>query len=1280
MADRKGEKSIEQCPSTRGQRAIDRGPRALTGSAGRPSWRSLEEFVDAPGFRDWLQREFPSRASELLEGSRRDFLKVMGASLALAGAGTLAGCRRPEHRIMAYSREVPEDQVPGRATYYATAMPLPGGGAEGVLVETHDGRPTKIEGNPLHPINQGRTSLWSQASVLDLYDPYRLMTVTYDNPQRGPLEATWDDFAAWADSERGLAQFDATGGRGLAFVVGKQTSPSRDAMRDAVLRRWPNARWVAYEPLEDTAAVEGSRLAFGEPMRAELRLDRAKRIVLVEHDPTTGGPDELRNARGLVAGRGPDRATDAQGHPVDMNRIYAVEGSLSAAGAKADHRMRLAPSLQPSFVVALARRVLELVGGDERLRSALRAVPTPQGVTLDEHWIEQCALDLAEHRGEAVLLVGRSLPAGIHALAHAVNGALGSIGPVVRFRPLDEDLASDGAASLASLADDMDAGRVRAVVCLETNPAYDAPAGLDMAERLRRLPILVTLSVQDTETSAMATWRLNGAHYLERWGDVVAADGTPSVVQPMIAPLYYGKSEIELLAFLAGERFEEERRLTRLATTARAEGAVVVDGPEGPTRAGNADGVFVGDPADDAAEGEGGAGASADADSRWPSGHHIVRAVWRRKLADGAGVRGVSAFESRWRRALHDGLVAWTAPQGASPAVRAGAVAAAVGALRPLGAPGEGSLDVLFTPGRTLDGRFAGNAWLQELPDVGSMTTWDNPALISPGTAQKMGLVPGGENPKHVYLREQTTAKMVRLRVDGREMELAVWICPGLADDTVVLRTGYGRTRGGPVVEGSGFNTYAVRGGGVWSASGASLERVPGEYLIASTQNHWSLESRTEIARRVELPAWRKYGDMVVEHDDEYELATSELNFAEQLGIVSHAPPNRSIYENPYNESHGEPAADSEYAKRPQWGMTIDMATCIGCGVCTVACQSENNIPVVGKREVAKGREMTWIRVDRYFVGEDLNDPEEVLHQPMACVHCENAPCEVVCPVNATVHGPEGHNYMVYNRCIGTRYCANNCPYKVRRFNFFDYGTKRLDGGLNEETSRATGGFFDDKLPPNQHFIPPRLRERLTEIEKMQKNPNVTVRSRGVMEKCTYCIQRTNNAKIETKLQDLDHVPEGFVQTACQQACPTGAIVFGDILDPDSAVARSRTSGRNYAVLGYLNTRPRTTHLMTIHNPNPEILRVLDEERYKYLDWHPHDVKWVKKGLEPHYQHGDGYGDGHGGGDHGGPADGGGDGHARASSFIDSLRREEDAGYALSLRVLGGAGAAGGLA
>jgi len=484
---------------------------------------------------------------------------------------------------------------------------------------------------------------------------------------------------------------------------------------------------------------------------------------------------------------------------------------------------------------------------------------------------------------------------------------------------------------------------------------------------------------------------------------------------------------------------------------------------------------------------------------------------------------------------------------------------------------------------------------------------------------------------------------MARLSVGGRSVEVPVWVMPGLADGVVQVMLGYGRRVGGAVAAGVGVDVYPIRTTeSMHWARGATLARIRGRYEIASTQNHWSLEGRDAIVRQLDKPAWDKHSakgvkpkpDKIYGSIGPWGEDPQELNVAEKLGELSHTPSNIGIYVNPMNATRTDPDFEARefnralnrdmppaFAQGPQWGMTIDMSTCTGCGVCTVACSAENNIPVVGKREVAKGRAMTWIRVDRYFTGDDLNSPEQMLHQPVACVHCENAPCEVVCPVNATVHGPEGTNDMVYNRCIGTRYCSNNCPYKVRRFNFFDYGQARFNGGwvAEEET-----GF----RPKNINFIPPRLREQVNEISKMRMNPDVTVRSRGVMEKCTYCIQRINRAKFEMKLQRADRIPDGFVQSACQQACPTGAITFGDILDESSRVTKERSQQRSYLLLGYLNTRPRTSHMLRVNNPNPRLREPVDPLDYGHAD-------------------------------------------ASGASFFQPRKRDEDRGYAMSLRILG---------
>ncbi len=1160
----------DQCPSTIGKQD-PKADLATTVNGSKTMWRSLDEFAGSGEFRPFLEREFPAGASELLKSSRRTFMQLMGGALALAGAATLPGCRRPDHKIMTYSREVPEEIVPGKPLFYATAMPLPGGGAEGLLVKSHTGRPTFVEGNPRHPINQGTTSPWSIASILSLYDPDRLKQPVFRTPET-ERDATWDDFRAWSANH--FASFDATNGLGLVVLANETSSPTRDAVRDRLRARWPLAQFIAYDATGPDTQANGLRLAFGQPHRELLSLENADVIVSVDADPLRHEPASLRNARGFGAARRVSSTADR------MCRIYAAECNYTTLGGMADHRAIVAPSRLPVVIVEIARRVFELTGADASLARRLAAWDTRGPAPVSSDWLDAAAEDLVNAGGRAVLIAGETLPAEAHALVAAVNRALGAVGTTVSYVPLDPEAAKDGIGEIAELVGSMQRGRVKTVVVLNANPCYDLPTTLGFEEAFKAVSNRIVLSEGPSETAALATWQLNAATYLESWGDVAAADGTASAVQPLIAPLYDGAlSEIELLALIAAERDP---------------GAFDVQ----------------------------------------PSGYELVRDVW-------AGRFDWSDFETNWKRALQDGMVAGTTQRGTDGSVSASSVyrntAELLGALRPGPVPTDGSLDVVVTINNMHDGRYANLPWLQELPQFGTMVVWDNPALMSPRTAERFGLTP---DPYEVKIPK---AQMATIAVDGRSVEMPVWIMPGMAENTVVLTQGYGRRVSGVVGTGVGFDVQPIRdasGGRVYAA--ATVAPARGKYPISSTQNHWSMESRTSIVRTADLPAYAKHGDMQVKKKDSYG-ASWKINFGEQLGELAHTPPNISIYENPYLDSQRDAAPNSIYSERPQWGMSIDQSTCIGCGTCTIACQSENNIPSVGKIEVRKGREMTWIRVDRYFTGDPMN-PGELYHQPVACVHCEYAPCETVCPVNATVHGPSGLNYMVYNRCIGTRYCANNCPYKVRRFNFFDYGVKRLDGGLREEIPEGT------PTPANINLIPPRLREKLAEIQKMKMNPDVTVRSRGVMEKCTYCIQRINAARYEVKLQDLAQIPDGFFQTACQAACPTGAIVFGDLLDETSKIAKAAKDGRSYALLGYLNTRPRTTYQVALANPNPK-LRTPVEDPFHHI--------------------------GHDGGDHGDDSDGletgGEQGDALSSLFLDPLKKKTDGGYAVSLRVLGAA-------
>jgi MoCo/4Fe-4S cofactor protein with predicted Tat translocation signal len=1217
----------DQCPSTvHGEKAKPGKAQlaALRRSVGTVNglsvWRSAEELADSPEFREHLEKEFPHGALELQRAveaggeSRRDFLKIMGGSIALAGLATIPGCRQPDHKILPYSKEVPEDIIIGKPLYYATAMARPDGGAEGLLVETHEGRPTKIEGNPLHPFNNGKASMWALASIMGLYDPDRLKYPTFakadlGDGQIGQADATWDDFRMWSGTE--FAQYATNGGEGLGFIVGKASSPTLEAAKAAVLKKYPKASWAWWAPTEQLAAAEGARIAFGTPMREQLNLSKetVNVIVSLDRDFLYHESDELPNSRGFSRSREVWAPTDT------MSRLYVIESGFSITGGQADHRLPLAPSRIAAATIELAKAILPKLSdaNSKALSDSLAKVTVPAGDDLSgaaAGFLRAAAEDLldAANREKALVLVGQGQPAELHALSYAINAALGSLGKAQTFQPLTDDEAANSTAQLAALTAKAAAGNIKTLVVVNANPAYDAPGDLKFADAWAKVLNTVTLSVGQSETAAASTWALNGTHYLESWGDVRAADGTVSVVQPMIAPLYdpVGSravlSELELLTLIAGGDF-----------TAKVDG------------------------------------------------HDIVRTAVIARSTNGG---------SMWRRALHDGLIAGTTRKAAVPALKFADVARSVSSLTIKGAPTQAAMDVTFAVGHLHDGRFANIAWLQELPEVATRTVWDNPALVSGNTAKKLGLAPAAfEDGKegNIYTSvKYPKAQLAELTLNGVTVTVPIWVCPGLPDDTIQLTFGYGRSVSGRVADGVGINVFALRTtaacqAGLRIASGAALSGAKGSYMISSTQNHWSMEGRTAIVRAVDLPAWQQHGSETQKIVDRFYGTDSSLNFAERLGELSHMPPKLSIYENPYNNGVAAAEPNSIFATGMQWAMTIDQSTCTGCGACTLACQSENNIPVVGKKEVAKGREMTWIRVDRYFTG-DFDSPQNMFHQPVACVHCENAPCEVVCPVNATVHGPEGLNYMTYNRCIGTRYCANNCPYKVRRYNFFEYGKLAFNGDyIGKDVLDQVGGLVPGQgVGPNGsdahnkfniNLVPPRLREKITQIEQMQKNPNVTVRMRGVMEKCSYCIQRINEARIETKLQGLPGIPDGFFQAACQQACPSNAIIFGDMRDPKSRVHASRANARSYALLGYLNTRPRTTHMLKVMNPNP----VLCSESRKH-GW-----------ADPfHHAHEEGHEKG-GHDDHGSD---GGHGKDKSHAFFDKGKAREDRGYAASLKVL----------
>ncbi|MBL0926915.1 MAG: TAT-variant-translocated molybdopterin oxidoreductase [Phycisphaerales bacterium] len=1203
---------IDQCPSSKkeglpAERPV--GAREISRATGKAYWKSLDDLAQSREFTDFVQREFPAFASELLEGSRRTFLKIMGASLALAGAATLPGCRRPDHKILAYNRD-PEDVVQGKPLFYATAMPLPGGGCEGLLAETYEGRPTKIEGNPLHPVNRGKSSIWSQASVLDLYDPDRDPKVMYGAVEEGGLGLKRLSFEQFQKEAAALFPgYDGSGGKGLAFLVEKATSPARDLLKAKILARWKNAGWFVWDPCDDESGLDGSRLAFGSAFDERYSFEKARVVLSLDAD-FLGDPAAIAETRGFSGGRYMAGAAPRKAAESRMSRVYSIGPVMTLTAGQADHKAFLKPSAMPAAVLAIASALLgarslarpDLAGLKSAVEKALAAAGgVPAG--LDARLVAAIVGDLSaqENTGKSVIVAGPSLPAPIRALVMALNIALGNSAPggTVRYVPVRGDAAASSSADVKALAEALGRGEVKTLVIVGGNPAYDAPADLELSAKLRDAKGIQVIFVgQANETASVATHFLPRALPLETWGDVTDGEDSYSVVQPMIKPLWGDKSDLEVLSAVLGDARPDGFELVREAFSAFAGVNKTVDNQTLPS------------------------------------------------------------FEKAWRRVLHDGVLVKPMSEAAkAPKLNTGAVQAAVEKM--VAARAEG-VEVVFRPSpKVHDGRFANNGWLQELPHPITKVTWDNPVQVSRRTAERLGLNTSRKIKGQLYNRVQ----VAEISLGGRKVRAPILVQPGMADDVIVVELGYGRKVVGRVGEGAGFDGYAIRPlAGLRTASGATVTAADDPpYLLATVQDHWTMEGRGFL-REIDLPAWQKFGDADISKDKSIQLDNygrdRGLNFAGRLGLEGHAPANVNPFmpgqEKYYvqvdergdvkRDARGRPLGkvwvnpNGPQPAKPrriqQWGMAIDMTKCTGCGACMVACQAENNVPIVGKMEVAKGREMHWIRVDRYYASSTEEDAKgfdafsdeapDMLMQPVTCLHCENAPCEVVCPVNATVHDEEGTNNMAYNRCIGTRYCSNNCPYKVRRFNWFDYATKQFKGGYGQLGEPLAG---KAPLPSNQNFIPPRLRAKKADVLTLQSNPHVTVRSRGVMEKCTYCIQRINSARVETKLADLSIIPDGYVQTACQQACPAEAIAFGDIYDYDandgagSLVHQWHSDGRSYGMLAYLNTRPRTTHLLRLRNPHPDLVSASRKQRWE----------------EPFGHHGGDHppGGSHGGGEHG---------------------------------------------
>lgn len=984
----------------------------LAGAKGQQYWRSLDELAETSEFQEFLHREFPRGAAEWDNSlSRRTFLKLMGASLALAG---LTSCRyQAVERIAPFTDADPEKVylTPGIPSFYASAA-TPRGYAQGVLVTSNMGRPTFISGNPEHPASLGSADVFMQAEILTMYDPDRSQEV-----RQGGNVSSWDAFLTALAPQ--LDTLRAVGGAGLRLLTQTVTSPTLTSQIQALLAAFPAAQWHGYTPVGQNNARLGTQLAFNEFADTIYRFNQANIVLSLDANFLLEDPGSVRYARDFMSKRRVRRDS------LEMNRLYVVESTPSITGAVADHRH----TVRASEIEAVARVVATRLGVADVAAAELPA-------TIPTEWIDALVSDLQANTGASLIVAGENQPPVVHALAHAMNQQLGNVGTtVVYIEPVEANPVNQSQ-SLRDLVTAMAAGEVQMLLILGGNPVYDAPADLAFADALANVGTSIHLGLFFNETSTKTTWHIPEAHFLESWSDARSFNGVASIVQPLIEPLYEGKSAHELIAACMGQTI---------------------------------------------------------------TGYDVVRNYWQSQNPGGGD------FETAWHQALRSGVIAGTGPVVKSVTLQTGFAGQATPAP-------AGEIEVMFQPDPTIwDGRFANNAWLQELPNPLTKLTWDNAVMMGVAMAERLGVQ--NEN-------------VVELTVGSTSVSAPVCIMEGHPDNAVTVYLGYGRTHAGRVGNEVGFNSYRLRTADAAWFTGGQVRRVGGKYDLAITQDHGTMAGR-DIVIAGTIEAFRT--------DPEHP----------PFMHAGHEP--QSIY------------PDYEYGGPRAWGMVIDQTVCIGCNACMIACQAENNIPVVGKDQVRRAREMHWLRIDRYYAGE-LDNPT-VYFQPMMCVHCEKAPCEVVCPVAATVHDDEGINNMVYNRCVGTRYCSNNCPYKVRRFNFLQYT------------------------------------DRDTESLKLMRNPYVTVRNRGVMEKCTYCIQRISAARIKAN-NERREIVDGEVQTACQVACPTQAIIFGNLNDPNSQVRKVKEEPLNYNMLAELNTEPRTTWMADIRNPNPVIAPALPAEEH----------------------------------------------------------------------------------
>ena len=1053
-------------------------------------WKSLDEVAETPKFRQWLEREFPSGASELEVIDRRHFLKIMAAAFGFAGIG-LSGCRQPETAILPYSKH-PERIIPGVPIYYASSRPEARGSIP-VIVETHDARPTKIEGNPSDELYGGATDAFTQASILDLYDPDRSQKSSGKNMETMSKGEVMDSL------KRVYEEYEKISGEGLAFLVEPSSSPTRERLVDALKVKFPRATWAEYEPVDHDNPLRALEKEFGKPLRPWYHFEKAKRVLALDSDFLHGERGHLACVRGFSKSRRVSSIGDAD----QMNRLYVVESDYTVTGGMGDHRLRLASSYVPAFTALLAAEVFELTGGNSSIVAILRR--KAGSLDVDANWAKECARDLVDYSGASVVTAGSHLPEIVHLLVVAMNTQLKAHGNTVSYIEVPRPEAS----AIDELAKEMQGNRVKTLFILGGNPVYNAPSDLNWIELQKQVPQVIRHGYHYDETSKLSHMHIAGTHYLESWGDGRTWEGSYVPVQPMIMPLFDGFSELEVLSHASGDSTTEAYKMVKNTF----EGI----NPGGSFEEWLTVGVHKNS-------------ASNKVDINFNM-HRIASAINATEFTFITSGLSKNNLEVRFKSSTHAG-----------------------------------------------DGRFANNGWMQELPDPMTRIAWDNAIIISPKLARqlsesfgvallpdpslmnKLGQANVNENNFEVG-KEQ--AYMAELTVGGKMIKGPLHVKPGISDYTLVIELGYGRNFDGRVGGNIGYNAYPLMAStGMATVTGASLKVTKERHQLVNVQEHWSMEGRA-IMREASVSDYKKTPD-----------------FANRMGLESHAPFNLGTSKNKplHDVVRDIPRGGSIYQTpkfkgEQQWGMTIDLNTCMGCNSCVIACQSENNIAIVGKDQMLRGREMHWIRIDRYFSSgsEDktvLPEDPQVSFMSVTCQHCELAPCEMVCPVNATVHDEEGLNVMAYNRCVGTRYCANNCPYKVRRFNFFDWN------------KRKEGHYYKGPLGP----------AGVEPLHQMQKNPDVSLRMRGVMEKCTFCVQRIEEAKITQRNKAKDssdiNILDGTIKTACQQVCASDSIVFGDVADKNSQVSKMKAQDRNYSLLGYLNTRPRITYLAKLRNPN----------------------------------------------------------------------------------------------